>query len=140
MQIVSEILIRVLWVLGSILVVLSLWIVANKALREVRERRAARIRRALEPRILEYVNGKGERLAALLPPARGMERQVVEDVLLDNARFLKGNARARITATGRSGVVVSDVNVTWGTCATGSGSSGTPGGGSGPRPRRSWPR
>ena len=98
MQIVSEILIRVLWVLGSILVVLSLWIVANKALREVRERRAARIRRALEPRILEYVNGKGERLAALLPPARGMERQVVEDVLLDNARFLKGNARARITA------------------------------------------
>jgi len=97
-QTMSEVLIQVLWVLGSVLVLLSLCIIANKALREMRERRGARIRRDLEPRILEYINGKGERLAALLPPPRGMERQVVEEVLLDNARFLKGKARARITA------------------------------------------
>ena len=98
MENMSEILIRVLWVLGGVLVLLSIYIVANKALREMRERRTGRIRRELEPRILDYVNGKGERLAAMLPPSRGLQRQVVEDILVDNARFLKGNARARITA------------------------------------------
>ncbi len=94
----SQIMIRTLWGLGSILVVLSLCIIANKARREIQERRAARMRWKLEPRILDYINGTGERLAALLPPLKGMERRVVEEVLLDNARFLKGKARERITA------------------------------------------
>jgi HEAT repeat protein len=94
----SEILIRALWVLGGVLFFLSIYIIANKALRETTERRAAWIRGALEPQILEYVNGKGERLGAVLPPLGRTERRVVEEVLLDNGRFLKGNARDRITA------------------------------------------
>ncbi len=98
MQSMSEILIQVLWILGGVLLFLSLYIVVNKAMRETRERRASRIRKELEPRILEYVNGKGDRLAPLLPSLSGMEGAVVEEVLLDHARFLKGNARERITA------------------------------------------
>jgi HEAT repeat protein len=97
-QSVSEILVLALWILGGVLVFLSLYIILNKAGREMREKRSARIRRELEPRILAYVNGKGERLAGMLRPLRGLERRVVEDTLLDNARFLKGDARARITA------------------------------------------
>jgi HEAT repeat protein len=97
-QNLSAVLIQVLWVLGGVLVFLSAYIILNKATREMRERRSARIRRDLEPRILEYVNGKGDRLAGMLPPLAGLQRQVVEEILLDNARFLKGNARARITA------------------------------------------
>src|SRR5262249_40519358 len=48
--------------------------------------------------ILAYVNGHGERLASQLPPLTRFSRGVVEEILLDNARFLKGAARDRITA------------------------------------------
>jgi HEAT repeat protein len=94
----SDLLVRILWFLGDVLIFLSLYIVLSKALREGREKRSARIRRELEPKILEYVNGKGERLGGALPPLGRLERQVVEETLLDNARFLKGEARTRITA------------------------------------------
>lgn len=94
----SQILIQILWILGGILVGLSAVIVVNKAARELREDRDGRIRRELEPKILAYVNGQGNRLEEVLPPLGGSERRVVEEILLDNARFLRGIARERITA------------------------------------------
>ena len=94
----SEILILALWGLGGTLLFLFLFIVVNKATREMRARREEAVRADLEPAILAYVNGKGSRLAAALPPLGRFERGVVEEILLDNARFLKGAARERITA------------------------------------------
>jgi len=99
MQSMSELLIQVLWVLGGVLLFLSLYIILNKATREYRESRRSRIRKEIEPLILDYVNGKGDHLAELVPTGRGrIHRGVVEEVLLDHARFLRGNARERITA------------------------------------------
>lgn len=98
MHTTSELLIQVLWGLGGVLTFLFLFIVVNKAMRELKERRAATLRKELEPRILEYVNGKGERLGPQLGHLGGFERSVAEEILLDNARFLKGTARSRITA------------------------------------------
>src|SRR5262245_1572681 len=98
METTSRLLIDALWALGGVLLFLFLFLVANKALREMRERRAASIRKAQEPRILAYVNGRGERLGSQLGLLGAFERSVVEEILLDHARFLKGAARARITA------------------------------------------
>ena len=97
MHTTSEVLIQALWGVGGVLTLLFLFIVANKAWREVRERRAAALRRALEPRVLAYVNGQAERLGPQLGQMNGFERGVVEEILLDHARFLKGAARTRIT-------------------------------------------
>jgi len=94
----SALLIDALWALGGVLVFLFVFLVINKAIREMRERRAASIRQAQEPRILAYVNGQGERLGPQLGTLGRFERGVVEEILLDHARFLKGTARARITA------------------------------------------
>ena len=98
METTSTLLIDALWALGGVLLFLFLFLVANKALRETRERRAASIRKSQEPRILAYVNGQGERLGSQLGHLGAFERSVVEEILLDNARFLKGAARTRITA------------------------------------------
>jgi HEAT repeat protein len=96
-QSTSELLTEALWGLGGVLTFLFLFLIANKATRELKDRRAAALRRELEPRILAYVNGQGERLGPILGPMGRFERSVVEEILLDNARFLKGAARARIT-------------------------------------------
>jgi len=99
MESMSELLVQILWILGGVLGFLSLYIILNKASREIQEKQRDRTRRDLESRILDYVNGKGDRLAPLLPSGLGkMERGVVEEVLLDHARFLRGSARERITA------------------------------------------
>ncbi len=98
MHTTSELLIQALWGVGGVLTILFLFIVANKAVREMRERRAAALRRALEPRILAYLNGKEERLGPQLGHGSRFERGVVEEILLDHARFLKGSTRSRITA------------------------------------------
>jgi len=97
-QTTSELLSQALWGLGGVLTFLFLFLVVNKATRELRERRAAALRRQLALPILAYVNGRGERLGPLLGHLGRFERSVVEEVLLDNARFLKGTARSRITA------------------------------------------
>lgn len=93
----AQILILVLWTLGGILVFLSLSIVINKARREHRARKAGRLITELESKILGYVNGQGERLAPQLPHLDRFGRRVVEEFLLDHARFLKGFSRERIT-------------------------------------------
>src|SRR5262245_51351879 len=98
MHTTSELLIQALWSVGGVLSFLFLFIVANKAVREIKERRAAALRRKLEPLILAYVNGQSERLGPQLGHLTGFERGVVEEILLDHARFLKGAARTRITA------------------------------------------
>ena len=94
----SELLVQTLFGLGGVLTFLFLFIVANKAMRELRERRVAALRRELEPKILAYVNGQGERLGPQLGASGRLERAVAEEILLDHARFLKGTARDRITA------------------------------------------
>jgi HEAT repeat protein len=94
----SELLVQALWGIGGVLTFLFLFIVGNKAMREIRERRAAALREELEPKILAYMNGKGERLGPQLGHLHRLEREVAEEVLLDHARFLKGAARTRITA------------------------------------------
>ena len=98
LQTSSDLLVQALYGLGGVLGFLFLFIVANKAMREMKERRAAVARQRLEPRVLAYVNGQGEHLSAQLGDLGRFELGVVEEILLDNARFLKGNARARITA------------------------------------------
>ena len=97
MHTTSELLIQALWSVGGVLTFLFLFIVANKAAREVMERRAAALRRQLEPRILAYVNGASDRLGPQLGHLTRFQRGVVEEILLDHARFLKGAARGRIT-------------------------------------------
>ncbi|MCI0659178.1 MAG: hypothetical protein L0170_19160, partial [Acidobacteria bacterium] len=66
MQTTSELLSQALWGLGGVLTFLFVFLVANKATRELRERRAAALRRQLALQILAYVNGRGERLGPIL--------------------------------------------------------------------------
>jgi len=97
-QTTSELLAQALWGLGGVLAFLFVFLISNKAIRELRERRAAALRRELEPKILAYVNGQGNHLGPILGPLGHFESSVVEEILLDNARFLKGAARSRITS------------------------------------------
>jgi hypothetical protein len=93
-QTTSELLSEALWGLGGVLTFLFVFLISNKAIRELRERRAAALRRELEPKILAYLNGRGDQLRPIPGPLGRFERSVVEEILLDNARFLKGAARS----------------------------------------------
>ena len=93
--------IRVVEGVGGVLALLTVAIAINKALREVGEALDRRRRALLEPRVFEYLGATSSRpLRDYLPrsPPSRRDRRLVEQVLLEAARLVKGGTRDRITA------------------------------------------
>jgi len=85
---------------GTLLALLTLAIVTNKALREMGEALDRRRRALLEPVVFEYLGATSSKaLLDYLPKSLSRrDRRLVERILLEAASFTKGEARARITA------------------------------------------
>ncbi len=84
---------------AALFVGLLLVVLVNKAVREVRERHQRRRRAAFEPKLLAYIVAANGRLADHLPgPFGRWERRVVELLLLEHIRVLRGAARERVGA------------------------------------------
>ena len=82
---------------GGIFLVLTMWIVVNKARRESIERFRHERRLALEPLVLAYAHGRNGSLALSLEVALdARERSVLETVLLDHAGLVRGIERRRL--------------------------------------------
>jgi HEAT repeat protein len=94
------VMIRIVEGVGGGLALLTIAIVINKALREMGEALDRRRRALLEPLVFEYLGAASSRpLRDALPksPSR-RDRRLVEQILLESARHLKGSTRERITA------------------------------------------
>ena len=92
--------IRVVEGVGGFLLLLTVAIVVNKALREMGERLDRRRRALLEPLVFEYLGAVTSRpLRDVLPkPQSRRDRRLVERILLESARLVKGSTQERITA------------------------------------------
>ncbi len=93
-------LVRVVEGVGGFLALLTIAIVLNKALREMGEALDRRRRALLEPLVFEYLGAASSRpLREFLPrsPSR-RDRRLVEEILLESARLVKGSTQERITA------------------------------------------
>jgi HEAT repeat protein len=97
---VRQVMIQIVAWTGGILAGLTLLIAINKARREAREVLDRRRRVVLEPAVLEYVHASGSRsIRDYLPkPLSRRDRRLAEAILLEGARFVKGETRHRITA------------------------------------------
>ena len=95
-----QILIRLIAATGGVLLGLTVAIAINKAAREVREALDRRRRALLEPAVFQYAGATGHRsVHDYLPkPLSRRDRRLVEAILLDAARLVKGEARDRVTA------------------------------------------
>jgi HEAT repeat protein len=81
-----------------IFVGLTVMIVFAKAWREEAQRRARKLRRALEPRVLAYAHGKQTSLTEVLgDEVTGAGRSVLEQILLDHAHRIRGVERKRLS-------------------------------------------
>src|SRR2546422_5066382 len=85
---------------GTLLALLTLAIVTNKALREMGEALERHRRALLEPAVFEYLGATSSKaLLDYLPKSLSRrDRRLVERILLEAASFTKGEARDRITA------------------------------------------
>src|SRR5712691_9810745 len=85
---------------GAFLALLTVGIVVNKALREIREALDRRRRALLEPVVFEYLGAASSKpLRDYLPKSLSRrDRRMVEQILLGSARLVKGNTRDRVTA------------------------------------------
>ena len=85
---------------GGFLTLLTVSIAINKALREMGEALDRRRRALLEPAVFEYLGATTSKpLVDYLPKSLSpRDRRLVEQMLLEAARFTKGEARDRITA------------------------------------------
>jgi len=92
--------IRVVDGVGGFLLLLTVAIVINKALREMGERLDRRRRALLEPLVFEYLGAATSRpLRDVLPkPPSRRDRRLLEQILLESARLVKGSTQERITA------------------------------------------
>src|SRR3989441_5293892 len=92
--------IRVVEGVGGFLLLLTVAIVINKALREMGERLDRRRRALLEPLVFEYLGAATSRpLRDVLPkPPSRRDRRLLEQILLESARLVKGSTQERITA------------------------------------------
>jgi len=92
--------IRVVEGVGGFLLLLTVAIVINKALREMGERLDRRRRALLEPLVFEYLGATTSRpLRDVLPkPPSRRDRRLLEQILLESARLVKGSTQERITA------------------------------------------
>jgi len=92
--------VRVVEGVGLFLALLTLTIVINKAIRELGEALDRRRRAFIEPVVFEYLgSGSSKPLRDYLPgsPSR-RDRRLVEAILLESARIVKGETRDRMTA------------------------------------------
>ncbi|HYK11133.1 MAG TPA: HEAT repeat domain-containing protein [Gemmatimonadales bacterium] len=81
---------------GLFLLVFSV-VLVTKALREIRDGYERRRRALLLPSIVAYANGSEGQITDFVPtPLKRWERRVVEWLLLDHIRSLKGHAQARL--------------------------------------------
>jgi HEAT repeat protein len=85
---------------GLFLALLTLAVVVNKALRELGEALDRRRRAFIEPAVLEHLGtASATPLRDKLPGSQSRrDRRLVEEILLESARIVKGNARDRMTA------------------------------------------
>lgn len=84
-------------IIGSVFAGLTILIVGNKAIREIREAWARHRRKAIEPAVLAWVHGEKASIQPALSEARGLfDRGVVEAVLLDHVQRVKGIERERL--------------------------------------------
>ncbi len=92
--------IRVVDGVGGFLLLLTVAIVINKALREMGERLDRRRRALLEPLVFEYLGAATSRpLRDVLPkPPSRRDGRLLEQILLESARLVKGSTQERITA------------------------------------------
>ena len=93
-------LVRVVEGVGGFLALLTIAIVLNKALREMGEALDRRRRALLEPLVFEYLGAASSRpLREFLPRSPSpRDRRLVEQILLESARLVKGSTQERITA------------------------------------------
>ncbi len=100
MEPLRVLMIQVVVGIGAFLALLTLAIVVNKALREMGEALERRRRAILEPAVFDYLGAASSKpLRDYLPksPSR-RDRRLVERILLESARLVKGSTRDRITA------------------------------------------
>src|SRR6266699_2570096 len=100
MDSMHHLMVQIVTGVGTLLALLTLAIVLNKALREMGEALDRRRRALLEPLVFEYLGAASSRpLREFLPrsPAR-RDRRLVEEILLESARLVKGSTQERITA------------------------------------------
>ncbi len=85
-------------VIAGVLVLLSVVIVLNKAIREARASHRRRWRRALEPGLQKYLAAQEGPLPEFANvPQRGAGREAAVDFLLDHSEVVRGEARDRIS-------------------------------------------
>ena len=83
--------------LGSLFLVVLVGVLLTKGWRELRERYERRRRALLLPSIVAYANASSGLITDFVPtPLKRWERRVVEWLLLDHIRSLKGHAQARL--------------------------------------------
>ena len=88
-----------LFALGSLFLSVLVVILTTKGWRQTREGYERRRRALLLPSVLAYANAETGVIADYVPtPLRGWERRVVEWLLLDHIRSLRGTAQARLAA------------------------------------------
>ena len=92
-----QVLIWVILTISSIFLALTILIVINKAWRETQAARHGRRRRDLEPRILSWAHG-GEKSVrtALDGSPTALEKQAIEQILLDHIQRVRGIERERM--------------------------------------------
>lgn len=95
----QELLLLLIFGLTLVLAGLTLLIVLNKAWREMLEALERRRRAVLEPAVFGYAGSRDRRVIAdhLPKPLSPRDLRVVEAVLLDAARIVKGDSRDRVT-------------------------------------------
>ena len=84
-------------VIGLVFIGLTVAIVINKALRESREARRRLRRIDLEPKVLAYAHGSHTSLiAAIGDVLSGIDREVLEQTLLDHVQRVRGVEHERL--------------------------------------------
>ncbi len=83
---------------GAVFLFLTLLILLNKAARDIWASYCRRRRKVLEPAILEYVNAeKGDVLSYLSGRTRIFDSPIIEQILIEHALIVKGQAKERMT-------------------------------------------
>jgi HEAT repeat protein len=90
-----DLVVTVLWVVGTIFILLLLVIIINKAWRETRERFVVRRRAVLEKQLFRYVMEKAS-IESYLPAGNDQrDWPVIEEIFFDLLRIARGNVSKR---------------------------------------------
>src|SRR5215472_11673045 len=86
-----------LWALGGLFLFVFTIVLLTKGWREAREGYERRRRALLLPAVVAYANASSGLITDFVPtPLKRWERRVVEWLMLDHIRSLKGHAQARL--------------------------------------------